>query len=170
MRRGPPPPQTPARLFGVYDFSFLLPWNKLFDIHQRNPLFLAVEALEFSELKTPLVYTLKFSSDLRMHCLKHVQSNLVPSRLLPNSCLLNTGRGSKSNRTSRLFPGSKATKFVRTRGFSKLTRFRNTENLDKKTRCLDMDGVKTLSIKVKITSKIDSTSETDKKFQGYFWP
>ena len=35
-----------------------------------------------------------------------VQSNSVPSRLLPNSCLLNPGRGPKSNRTSRLFPGS----------------------------------------------------------------
>ena len=55
----------------------------------------------------------------------------MSARLLPNSGLLNPGRDPKSNRTSRLFPGSigKATKFVRTRGFSKLTRFRNTENL-----------------------------------------
>ena len=49
------------------------------------------------------------------NCLKHVQSNLVPSRLLPNSCLLNPGRGPKSNRTSQ--------------GFSQLIRLRNTENL-----------------------------------------
>ena len=40
------------------------------------------------------------------NCLKHVQSNSVPSRLLPHSCLLNPGRGPKSNRSSRLFPGS----------------------------------------------------------------
>ena len=64
--------------------------------------------------------------------LKYVRSNLAPSRLLPNSCLLNPSRG--QNRTE--FRGSflvlskgKATKFVRTRGFSKLTRFRNTGNL-----------------------------------------
>ena len=71
-------------------------------------------------------------SDFR-NFFKLVQSNSVPSRLLPNSCLQNPGRGPKSNRTSRLFPvvlsKGKATKFVRTRGFSKLTRFRNTENL-----------------------------------------
>ena len=62
---------------------------------------------------------------------KYVQSNSVPSRLLPNSCLPNPGRGPKSNRTSRLFSGSKGktTKFVRTWGFSKRTRFRNTESL-----------------------------------------
>ena len=41
-------PQTPWRLFGVYAFSFFFP---------SKPLFLPVEALEFSELKTPLVYT-----------------------------------------------------------------------------------------------------------------
>ena len=69
------------------------------------------------------------------NCVKHVRSNSVPSQLLSNSCLLNPGRGPKSNRTSRLFPVTvvfskgKATNFVRTRGFSKLTRFRNTENL-----------------------------------------
>ena len=66
------------------------------------------------------------------NCFKHVRSNSVPSRLLPNSCLLNPGRGPKSNRTSRLLSGSfyrKATKFIRTRGFTKLTCFRNTENL-----------------------------------------
>ena len=44
--------------------------------------------------------------ELIRNCLKYVQSDLVPSRLLPNSCLLNPGRGPKSNRTSRLFPGS----------------------------------------------------------------
>ena len=70
---------------------------------------------------------------LNRNCLKHIRSNSVPSRLLPNSCLLNPGRSPKSNRTPRSlsFPGSKgkATKFVRTRGFSKLSRFRNTENL-----------------------------------------
>ena len=38
--------------------------------------------------------------------LKYVQSDSVPSRLQPNSCLLNAGRGPKSNRTSRLLPGS----------------------------------------------------------------
>ena len=55
------------------------------------------------------------------NCFKYVRSNLVPSRQLPNSCLLNPGRGPKSNRTSRLFPVAlskgKATQFVRTRGF-----------------------------------------------------
>ena len=79
-------------------------------------------------------------------CWLHVQSNSVPSRLLPNSCLLNPGRGPKSNRASRLFPGSskgKATKFVRSWVFSKLTRFRNTENLVNPF-CLDMDAVKIL--------------------------
>ena len=30
--------------------------------------------------------------DFNRNCSKHVQSNLVPSRLLPNSCLLNPGR------------------------------------------------------------------------------
>ena len=52
------------------------------------------------------------------------------SPLLPNNCLLNPGRGPKSNRTSRLFPSSfyrkshtgsfyrKSHKFARTRGFS----------------------------------------------------
>ena len=40
------------------------------------------------------------------NCLKQVQFNSVPSRLLPNSCLLNPGCGPKSSRTSRLFPGS----------------------------------------------------------------
>ena len=40
------------------------------------------------------------------NCLKYVQSNSVPSRLLPKSHLLNLGRGPKSNRTSRLLPGS----------------------------------------------------------------
>ena len=40
------------------------------------------------------------------NCLGHVQSDSVPCRLLPNSCLLNPDRGPKSNRTSRLFPGS----------------------------------------------------------------
>ena len=74
------------------------------------------------------------------NCLKLVQSKLVPSRLLPNSCLLNPCHGPKSNRTSRLLPGSKgkATKFVRIRGFSKLTRFRNTEN-SINPLCLDME-------------------------------
>ena len=43
------------------------------------------------------------------NCLKHVQSNLVPSRLLPNSCSLNPGRGPKSNRTSRLFRNGQST-------------------------------------------------------------
>ena len=38
------------------------------------------------------------------NCLKYVHSNSVPSRLLPNSCLLNPGRGPKSNQSSRLFP------------------------------------------------------------------
>ena len=52
-RRGPP--QTPSRLFGVYVFSIFSLTNKLFGIHQTS--FLPVEALEFSELKTPLVYT-----------------------------------------------------------------------------------------------------------------
>ena len=27
------------------------------------------------------------------NCVKYVQSNMVPSRLLPNTCLLNPGRG-----------------------------------------------------------------------------
>ena len=40
------------------------------------------------------------------NCFKYVRSNSVPSRVLPNSCLQNPGRGPKSNRTSRLFPGS----------------------------------------------------------------
>ena len=37
-----------------------------------------------------------------------MNTNSVHSWLLPNSCLLNPGRGPKSNRTSRLFSGSKA--------------------------------------------------------------
>ena len=41
---------------------------------------------------------------LNRNCLKHVQSNSMPSQLLPTSCLPNPGRGPKSNRTSRLFP------------------------------------------------------------------
>ena len=49
------PPQTPGRLFGVYVVSFFSLENKLFGIHQTSCL--PVEALEFSELKTPLVYT-----------------------------------------------------------------------------------------------------------------
>ena len=77
-----------------------------------------------------------------MNYLKYVQSDSVPSRLLPNNCLPNPGRGPKPNRTLRLFRGSKgkATKFVRTRGFSKLTRFRNTGNVVNPL-CLDMDVV-----------------------------
>ena len=65
------------------------------------------------------------------NCLKHVQSNRCPPGCCQNNCLLNPGHGPKSNRTSRLIPGSngQATKFVRTRGFSKLTRFSHTENL-----------------------------------------
>ena len=68
------------------------------------------------------------------HCLKYVQSNFVPPRLLPNSCLLNPGRGPRSNRPSRflkkflVLSKGKATKFTRPQGLSKLTRFRNTEN------------------------------------------
>ena len=55
-RRGSPsPPQTPWRLFGVYVFPAFSLENKLFGIHQTS--FLPVEALEFSELKIPLVYT-----------------------------------------------------------------------------------------------------------------
>ena len=52
-RKGPP--QTPRRLFLVYMYfpAFSLE-TKLFGIHQTS--FLPVEALEFSELKTPLVY------------------------------------------------------------------------------------------------------------------
>ena len=50
---------TPGRLFGVY---FPLE-NKLFGIHQAS--FLPVEALKFSELKTPLVYTF-FPSDITL--------------------------------------------------------------------------------------------------------
>ena len=67
------------------------------------------------------------------NCFKHVQYNSLPSRLLPNSCLLNPGRC--PNRTELrgsflvFLSKGKATKFVRTRGFSKRTRFRNTENL-----------------------------------------
>ena len=73
------------------------------------------------------------SSGFSRNCLKHVQSNSVPSQPLPNSCLLNPARGPRSNRTSKLFPvvlskGKATKKVVRTRGFSKLTRFRNTEN------------------------------------------
>ena len=57
VRRGPP--HTPGRLFSVYGFPPLFPWKQafcqVFGIHQTS--FLPVEALEFSELKTPLVYT-----------------------------------------------------------------------------------------------------------------
>ena len=70
------------------------------------------------------------SCSLSRSCLKYVQSNSVPSWLLPNSCLQNHSRGPQSNRTSRFSHGSskgKATKFVRSRGFSKLARFRNTD-------------------------------------------
>ena len=52
------PPQTPGRLFGVYVFSFFPHENKLFGIHQT--FFWPVETLEFSELRTPLVYTFSF--------------------------------------------------------------------------------------------------------------
>ena len=82
------------------------------------------------------------------NCLKYVRSDSVPSRPLPNSCLLNPGRGPKSNRISRLFPGSlhRAPLKIRTNpGVSKLTRFKNTENLVNPL-FLDMDVVKTLSI------------------------
>ena len=76
--------------------------------------------------------------------------------------ILNPGRGPKSNRTSRLFPGvlskGKATKFIRTPGFGELTRFRNTENLVN-TLCLDMDVVKTLSSLLKDGSL----------HAGFFW-
>ena len=78
---------------------------------------------------------LVLSLDQDRNCLKYIQSNSVP---LPNSCLLNPGRGPKSNRTSRLsfahvlvLSSGKATNFIRTRGFGKLTRFRNTRNLEK---------------------------------------
>ena len=52
-----------------------------------------------------LAWKLSQSMEVR-NCLKYVQSNSVSSRLLPNSCLLNPGRGPESNRTSRLFPGA----------------------------------------------------------------
>ena len=51
--RGPPP--TPWRLFGVYVFSFFFPWKQA--LWYTPNLFLPVEALEFSELKTLWVYT-----------------------------------------------------------------------------------------------------------------
>ena len=84
--------------------------------------------------------------------LKYIQSNSVPSRLLPSRYLLNPRRGPKSNRTSRLFSvvlsKGRATKNSCEPGglvtFSKLTHFRNTENLVKPL-CLEMDMVKTLS-------------------------
>ena len=89
--------------------------------------------------------------------LKHVQSDSVPSRLLLNSCLLNPGRGPKSNRTSRVFPvvlsKGKAPQNLYEPGFSKLTRFRNTENLVNPL-CLDMDVVKTLSTKGSIEPRL----------------
>ena len=89
-------------------------------------------------LRTTLRFQIvRFHCDLKSlrlqyfrNCLQHVQSNSVPSRLLPNSCLLTPVAA--QNRTE--FRGSflalskgKATKFVQTREFSKLTRFRNTE-------------------------------------------
>ena len=53
VRRGPP--QTPWSLFGAHVVSFFLPWKQA--VWYTPNLFWPVEELEFSELKTPLVYT-----------------------------------------------------------------------------------------------------------------
>ena len=86
-RRGPP--QTPGSLFGVYAISFSVPSFPLktsFLVYTK-PCFLPVEALEFSERKTPLVYTFfpptnKYHSTENHYITSHYFQELIMSDVM----------------------------------------------------------------------------------------
>ena len=63
--------------------------------HRGFTIVLIVEALEFSELKTPLVYTFFPSNFL-------LGTDSVPSRQLPNNCLLNPPKDPPVQKTLRI--------------------------------------------------------------------
>ena len=77
-RRGPP--QTPRRLLGVCVFSFFFPL-KTSSLVYTKPLFWPIEALEFAELKTPLVYTFVPPTKCR-----DSESKIAARQFLPLSC------------------------------------------------------------------------------------